>query len=125
MVESGPPICSSHAAPLKRRRRDEDEESAVCVSLVTIHLETFFKNVNVKEAERAIQLVTSQKRSRCCSIVTHFVRNAVGAFDVFELGDHVLDTQDGIDNHHYDLVASVTVAFFNMQHHASYDEIEK
>lgn len=68
----------------------------------------------VKEAERCIRAARSGKQAffKCpVEIVDSYVRRAVGAADVFHLGQHIADTQHGIDNHHFQLMSSIVFFF--------------
>jgi hypothetical protein len=41
----------------------------------------------------------------------------VGSRDVFKLGDHISETQDGIDNHHFTLLRNVVSRYFCIRQH--------
>lgn len=49
--------------------------------------------------------------------VTSTVRERIGQEDVFLLGDHIRDTQYGIDNHHHQLLTIVVSLFFKLRLH--------
>lgn len=52
--------------------------------------------------------------------VSRAVRAKLGSEDVFDLGEHIIDTQYGIDNHHYQLMSQVTHTFYKLrQHHVA------
>ena len=40
---------------------------------------------------------------------------SIGSKDIFNLGDHIRDTQDGIDNHSYLLLKSIVYEFFKLR----------
>lgn len=43
------------------------------------------------------------------------VTKEVGTTDIFRLGQHVIDTQDGIDNHHFHLLKVVLKKYFTLR----------
>lgn len=47
----------------------------------------------------------------------HFVRADVGLEDVFGVGQHIQETQFGIDNHHYMLMSLVVSVFHKLRLH--------
>lgn len=57
----------------------------------------------VRAAERVIRHNSTEK-GVSVSFVNHFVRAHIGAEDGFLLGEHIAETQFGIDNHHLMLV---------------------
>ena len=68
----------------------------------------------LRVAERVIrQAATTPK----LSTVTHIVREEIGTEDVFLLGEHVEETQFGIDNHHYNLLSLVVSVFHKIRLH--------
>ena len=56
---------------------------------------------------------------RPCSVlqVDSFVRRKIGSEDIFHLEDHIADTQDCIDNHHYRLMSFIVHSFYNLRQH--------
>jgi hypothetical protein len=61
-------------------------------------------------AEKVIrQMVPANKADNTVSTaaIISKVLGKIGSQDVFSLGQHILDTQDGIDNHHYSLLRKV------------------
>lgn len=73
------------------------------------HLLILFLKV-VRAAEKEIRHAPSG-RSPTESVVTHIVREEIGTEDVFSLGEHIEDTQFGIDNHQ-SLLLSLVVSVF-------------
>ena len=49
--------------------------------------------------------------------VLYIVRKRIGAEDIFVLGEHISDTQYGIDSHHHTLLALVVSLFFKVRLH--------
>jgi len=45
------------------------------------------------------------------------VCSAVGGDDVFQLGDHIVDTQHGVDNHHFTLIRLLVHTFLRLRQH--------
>jgi hypothetical protein len=41
----------------------------------------------------------------------------VGSKDILNLNDHILDTQDGIENHHYSLLRNIASRYIALRHH--------
>ena len=60
------------------------------------------------------QASASCRRSRPIKLfeVMYIVRKRIGSEDVFELGEHIGDTQYGIDSHHHMLLTLVVSLFF-------------
>lgn len=44
--------------------------------------------------------------------VDHVVRADIGGADILDLGQHIVDIQSGIDNHHYILISMIVSVFF-------------
>lgn len=49
--------------------------------------------------------------------VQHYVRMEIGSNDVFKLGNHIIATQYGIDNHHFQLISQVVDTFYSLRQH--------
>jgi hypothetical protein len=49
--------------------------------------------------------------------LSRFVRSAIGSVDVFSLGEHIAETQDGIDNHHFQLLNQIVSVYHKIQMH--------
>ena len=47
----------------------------------------------------------------------HMVRNEIALEDVFVLGEHIENTQFGIDNHHFMLLSLVVGCFYTLRMH--------
>lgn len=71
----------------------------------------------LRAAERVIRATSTQVRAPKVEGVLHIVRGEIGSEDVFMLGSHIDETQFGIDNHHYDLIALVVSAFLKIRLH--------
>ena len=72
----------------------------------------------LKTAERVIrQASTMQAEAPKVSTVLHIVRGEIGTEDVFLLGEHIEETQFGIDNHHSDLLSLVVSVFHKIRLH--------
>lgn len=77
-------------------------------------------SVGVVKVVRAAERVIRQGHSGLApqgSVVLHMVREVLGTGDVFLLGEHISDTQFGIDNHHSNLVKLVVSAFLKIRMH--------
>lgn len=52
--------------------------------------------------------------------VDRVVRAEIGTEDIFELGEHISESQHGISNHHFSLISLIVSTFFHMrQHHVA------
>lgn len=51
------------------------------------------------------------------SILSQKVLKELGGVDVFCLGSHISDTQDGIDNHHFTLLRSTVTKYMTVRQH--------
>lgn len=74
----------------------------------------------VRCAEQCIRRVCNvSSAARQCSesLLERVVKAEIGSQDIFNLGDHIVETQDGIDNHHYDLISQVLAAFYRLRQH--------
>ena len=72
----------------------------------------------LRAAERVIrQASTMQAEAPKVSTVLHIVRGEIGTEDVFLLGEHIEETQFGIDNHHSDLLSLVVSVFPKIRLH--------
>lgn len=63
----------------------------------------------LRAAERVIRQSAIQAPK--VSTVTHIVREEIWTEDVFLLGEHIEETQFGIDNHQSDLLSLVVSVF--------------
>jgi hypothetical protein len=70
----------------------------------------------LRAAERVIRQSSTNQAPKV-STVTHIVREEIGTEDVFLLGEHIEDTQFGIDNHHFDLLSLVVSVFLKIRLH--------
>ena len=71
----------------------------------------------VRAAEHVIRQkeVTSAAYLCSASDVDRNVRACVGSTDIFKLGSHIIDSQHGIENHHYMLMSLVARAFYHLR----------
>ncbi|KAK0152322.1 DNA transposase THAP9 [Merluccius polli] len=74
------------------------------------------KNNGNRAAERMIRQ-NSKEQGVSVSFVNHFVRAEIGSEDVFLLGEHIAETQFGIENHHFMLVSFVVSVFHKVRLH--------
>ncbi|RVE64488.1 hypothetical protein OJAV_G00126380 [Oryzias javanicus] len=70
----------------------------------------------VRAAERVIRR-NSTEQGVSVSMVNRFVRAEIGLEDVFLLGEHITETQFGIDNHHFMLMSYVVSVFHKVRLH--------
>ena len=70
----------------------------------------------VRSAERCIRQGTSGQAVGLMQTI-QFVRAEVGSEDIFCLGEHIVQTQHGIDNHHFTLMSSVVSVFHRIRLH--------
>lgn len=70
----------------------------------------------VRAAERVIRQ-NSKEQGVSVSFVNRFVRAEIGSEDVFLLGEHIAETQFGIENHHFMLVSFVVSVFHKVRLH--------
>ncbi|XP_041918899.1 uncharacterized protein LOC121683349 [Alosa sapidissima] len=70
----------------------------------------------LRAAERVIRQASAMQAPKV-STVTHIVREEIGTEDVFLLGEHIEETQFGIDNHHSDLLSLVVPVFLKIRLH--------
>ena len=59
--------------------------------------------------------VTSATYLCSASGVDRNVRACVGSTDIFKLGNHIIDSQHGIENHHYRLMSLVARSFYRLR----------
>lgn len=72
----------------------------------------------VREAESAIRQASANcRRSQPIKLkeVEYIVRKRIGSEDVFVLGEHISDTQYGIDSHNHTLLTLVVSLFFKIR----------
>ena len=72
----------------------------------------------VHSAERCLRQsgsVTSSANKHSLALVNYHVRRDIGGKDIFNLSDHALETQDGIDNHHFSLITLLVTIFYNLR----------
>ena len=68
----------------------------------------------ITTAERYMRRLTNIKSATNqlkVAQIDHLVRAEVGNEDIFNLGEHVIETQHGIDNHHFQLLSVIVHAF--------------
>ena len=70
----------------------------------------------VRAAERVLRQNTAGQ-GVSVSLLNHFVRAEIGLEDVFLLGEHIAETQFGIENHHFMLVSFVVSVFHTVRLH--------
>jgi hypothetical protein len=74
----------------------------------------------VLSAERYLRLLSDIKSAtgqiNTKKLVT-LVKIHIGSEDIFKLGDHVVESQFGIDNHHYRLITLMVSTFCSMRQH--------
>jgi hypothetical protein len=71
-------------------------------------------------AEKVIRQMTScNKASNSISTAAMIskVLAIIGSRDIFELNEHVIETQYGIDNHHFVLVRGIATRYINLRQH--------
>ena len=72
----------------------------------------------LRAEERVIrQASTMQSQAPKVSRVLYIVRGEIGIEDIFLLGEHIEETQFGIDNHHSDLLSLVVSVFHKLRLH--------
>lgn len=74
----------------------------------------------IKCTEKAIrQLVDIHKLTRQCAQakVEYTVKATLGSNDVFSLGNHILETHYGIQNHQYTLISTLVHIYFTLRQH--------
>ncbi|KAL2092151.1 hypothetical protein ACEWY4_011949 [Coilia grayii] len=74
----------------------------------------------VRCAEQCIRRVCNVSSAACqCSeaLLQRVVKAEIGSEDIFNLGNHIEETQDGIDNHHYNLISHILAAFYKLRQH--------
>ncbi|CAJ1085030.1 uncharacterized protein LOC117442808 [Xyrichtys novacula] len=70
----------------------------------------------LRAAERVIRQASTRQAPKL-SNVTYIVREEVGTEDIFQLGEHIEETQFGIDNHHFTLLSLVVSVFLKIRLH--------
>lgn len=70
----------------------------------------------VRSAEQFIRQSSSGQAVRV-SLIDLFVQAEIGSEDVFFLGEHIQETQFGIDNHHFVLLSLVVSVFHKLRPH--------
>lgn len=77
----------------------------------------------IRSAEHCIRRasnINSAAHQCPVSLLNRVVKAEVGSEDIFGLCDHIVDTQDGIDNHHFNLISLVVCTFHKLrQHHVA------
>lgn len=77
----------------------------------------------IRSAEQCIRRVSniSSAAHQCSeSQLNRVVKADIGSQDIFNLLEHVVETQDGIDNHHYNLISLILSSFHKLrQHHVA------
>ncbi|KAI2644863.1 DNA transposase THAP9 [Labeo rohita] len=66
-------------------------------------------------------VIPSQGTVKCLvSLLNRVVKAEVGSENIFGLCDYIVDTQDGIDSHHFNLISLVVCTFHKLrQHHVA------
>ena len=70
--------------------------------------------------ERAIRrLMNIHSVKNICSKqqVLYQLKAEYGACDPFSLGEHIIDTQDGIDNHYFSIIELLVAIYYNLRQH--------
>ncbi|KAF3837712.1 hypothetical protein F7725_009480 [Dissostichus mawsoni] len=70
----------------------------------------------LRAAERVIRQASTRQAPKV-STVTYIVRGEIGTQDVFQLGEHIEETQFGIDNHYSNLLSLVVSVFLKIRLH--------
>ncbi|KAL1247926.1 hypothetical protein QQF64_023302 [Cirrhinus molitorella] len=74
----------------------------------------------IRSAEHCIRRasnINSAAHQCPVSLLNRVVKAEVGSEDIFGLCDHIVDTQDGIDNHHFNLISLVVCTFHKLRQH--------
>lgn len=72
----------------------------------------------LKTAERCFRQTChlSKVTSKCSlALLNKAVKCEIGSKDIFNLEEHITNTQDGINNHHYTLISQITRTFFRLR----------
>ena len=78
------------------------------------------KRYSVQRAIHNVMNIYSVKRICKLPQVEMMVKAGLGTCDVFQMGTHIVDTQHGIDNHFFDLMALIVhVCYTVRQHHTA------
>lgn len=76
----------------------------------------------VKAAERHLRqlcnsnVTTANSRMKLLHVQSR-VMAELAHLDVFDMGDHILNTAEGIDNHHFSLIKKIVEIFYNIRQH--------
>ena len=70
----------------------------------------------LRAAERVIRHASARQAPKK-STVTYIVREEIGTEDIFQLGEHIEETQFGIDNHFSNLLSLVVSVFLKIRLH--------
>lgn len=75
--------------------------------------------VRIIRAAESVIRQASFRQSRPIRLleVVSMVRSRIGTEDVFQLGEHISDTQYGIDSHHHTLLTLLVSLFFKLRLH--------
>lgn len=77
----------------------------------------------IRSAEHRIRQASNiLSAAHQCSerLLKRVVKADIGSQDIFDLGNHSTETQDGIDNHHYSLISRIVSCFYKLrQHHVA------
>ena len=63
------------------------------------------------------EAIKAKLNGASASLSVYIVRKRIGPEDVFLLGEHIADTQYGIDSHHHTLLTLVVSLFFKLRLH--------
>lgn len=72
----------------------------------------------IRTAEHCIRgasNISSAAHQCTVSLVNRVVKADIGSENVFDLGDHIVETQDGINNHNYSLISLVVSSFHKLR----------
>ena len=72
----------------------------------------------LRHAERCIRHFASvAPHKNNLNLLESLVKTEIGTADIFLLGGHVLESQYGIDNHHYQLISLLVETYHSIQLH--------
>ncbi|KAL1276304.1 hypothetical protein QQF64_035927 [Cirrhinus molitorella] len=93
------------------------QDNTVCLSAIDMSSVVPTED-NDDIATSPFEWVTAHQCSE--SLLSRVVKAELGSEDVFSLSDHSVETQDGIDNHHFDFISLILSCFHKLrQHHVA------